>query len=71
MNGKRSVKKSERNTPVRKSLRLRKAAEAPEDNPEWVAESDEIVTAIYEEALLDEDRWALECHELRSKSREP
>lgn len=35
------------------------------DDPEWQAESDMIADAIYEDALLDEEPWALEAHEVR------
>ena len=37
----------------------------PAELATWEAESDEIVTMIYEDALVDEEPWALQAFEYR------
>lgn len=39
----------------------------PEQAAAYAAESDEIVKAIYEDALMDEEPWALEAYAYRAE----
>lgn len=38
----------------------------PGEDPEWEAESDEIIQALYEDALVEGEAWAEEAYERRS-----
>lgn len=39
----------------------------PAERAAWEAESDEIVTMLYEDGLCDDELWALEAFEYRQK----